>query len=96
MSVAEQLNIVDPLMKIANMILTIQAKPLLKNYPDVKKALYDTDTKYPLFYVVQTCAVYYYHLDFYLRQAGFVFQPTVTGKISYSHELLRKYLSDVS
>ena len=42
------------------------------------------------------CSVYYYHLDFYLRQAGFIFQQTVTGKSPYSHELIRKYLADVN
>ena len=36
MQVSEQLSVIDPLMKIANIILTVCAKPLLKNYPDIK------------------------------------------------------------
>ena len=36
MQISEQLNIIDPLTKIANIILTICSKPLLKSYPDIK------------------------------------------------------------
>ena len=51
-SIPERLSVIDPLMKIANTILTIQSKPLLTDYPDIKRLMYDTNTKYPLFYVI--------------------------------------------